>query len=220
MKILIIEDQIKVCELLKNFLTDNGFVCEYALTAAEGLNFLNNAQFDIVLLDINLPDESGLELIQKIRAGSINKKIGIIMVSALKKTSVAINLGADDYITKPIDSDVLLARINGLLRRITDIPSTIVTINNIRLDTVENLVFVNDTKVKLVNKEFQILRYLMLAHPKVVTSEELMEHIYEDSIDPYSSVLRVHISRLRVKLSKANDGRDLIYNRKNMGYHL
>lgn len=203
MKLLIIEDNELLLEFISELLGSENFLCEKAsdfFTAHEKISMYN---YDIVVIDINLPC-LGLEIIKELK--KINSRAGVIVISArnsLQNKIEGLNLGADDYLTKPFDISELIARVKALIRRRNLSGSDIVTIGGITINTDSREVFVQDSKIDLTRSEFDILLYFFSNPGRVITRESLAEHIWGDNMDLADSFdfIYSHIKNLRKKLA-------------------
>lgn len=207
-KILIIEDDNNILQLEKDYLEANGFEVEAVSDGEEGLNLSITKDFDLILLDVMLPNTDGFEICQKVRA---EKNTPIIFVSAKKEEPDKINglsFGADDYIVKPFSPGELVARVRahiGRYQRLTDnvqADRNMIVIDNLRLDKVNRLAYLDDKEIILTKKEFDVL-YILASNPKTVFSKnELFETVWGyDSLGD-TSTLTVHINRLREKFKE------------------
>ncbi len=220
MRLLIIEDNQKLAGSMKIGLEKEGFYVDISYTGLEGEKkaFVNN--YDAVLLDLNLPDKDGLEILQFLRNSSI--QIPVLIISArdeIIERALGLDLGADDYITKPFQIIELRARIQAVIRRFYGRTNPILSVGLLMLIPSSRKVEYNGIAVTLAAKEFDILEYLLIRHPAVVSMEEIAEHIYDEGFDPSSSVLRVHMTMLRKKLTKAS-GKQLLQTIRGKGYQL
>ena len=174
--------------------------------------------YDLIVLDLNLPKKDGLDVLREIRRKDVNIKILILSArSAVDDRIIGLDEGANDYLVKPFDFGELEARIRNLLRReFSQIPTT-VTLGLLSLDTKSKQVSYDGTEINLTRKEYGILEYLMVHQGRPVSQEELMEHVWDNSVDSFSNSIRVHISALRKKL-RAALGYDPIRNRIGEGY--
>ncbi|MBN2484850.1 MAG: response regulator transcription factor [Bacteroidales bacterium] len=206
MKLLIVEDNLALLESISDSLTAENFLCEKAqdyFTALEKINLYN---YSLIIVDINLPDGSGLGLIKSMK--KLNTETGIIVVSArnsLGNKLEGLELGADDYITKPFDMAELVARVKALLRRRNFAGSNNVEINDITIKTDSREVFVQQTKIELTKSEYDILLFLIANKGRVITRESLAEHIWGDNMDLADSFdfIYSHIKNLRKKIAAA-----------------
>jgi DNA-binding response OmpR family regulator len=204
--ILLIDDDKRLGELLKAYLAGHGFSLTSALTAQEGIRQLRNGVYDMVLLDIMLPDGDGLEVCKKIRATS---SIPILMLTARgadEDKVIGLELGADDYLAKPFNSRELVARIKAVLRRQggTDPnkDSGVVEYPDFRLDPARQHLVVRGKGVELTSIEFRLLKVLASNPGHVFTRERLMDLVQNRDFDGLDRSIDVHISRLRTKIEE------------------
>lgn len=222
MKILIVEDNLQLIDILKKTLAGEKFLCETATDfplASEKVNLYN---YDVVVVDINLPGGSGLELIKEIR--SLAPLTGIIVISArntLNNKIEGLEFGADDYLTKPFDVAELVARVKALVRRKNFQGNSTVTYGNISLDTNSRIVTANNIKIELTKSEFDILLFFFSNPGRVITRESIAEHIWGDNMDLADSYdfIYSHIKNLRKKIT-ATGARDLLKAVYGIGYKL
>ncbi|HHV63768.1 MAG TPA: response regulator transcription factor [Peptococcaceae bacterium] len=208
-KILIIEDDLSIAELQKDYLEVAGFTVKISPDGRKGLRDLQQDDYDLVILDIMLPGMDGLEILRQIRA---EKDIPVLLVSAKKEEIDKIkglSLGADDYITKPFSPGELVARVKAhlakyerLTQRFSNIPDSrqVLTIRGLKIDKASRRVFVNEAEVNLAQKEFELLHFLAQHPNRVFGREELFERIWGlDSLGD-SATVTVHIARIREKI--------------------
>ena len=209
--ILVVEDDADINKLLCTILTKSGYETVAAFSGSEGLMQLNARGFDLVILDLMLPGITGEQLLQEIRKKS---RMPVIVISAKSTTINKIELlrsGADDYIVKPFDTDEVIARVEAQLRRCFDYSDlsrqqdNILTHKDISLDIERHEVRVKGNLVILTAKEYAILELLMRHPNKVFTKQNLFESIWEDAYFSDENTVNVHISKLRSKLSEAED---------------
>lgn len=220
MKILIVEDNNRLANDMAQFLTDHGFVAEIAETFHEASEKLDIYQYDLVLLDLGLPDGDGLNLIQEIKTRAPDTSILILTArDAIEDKVNGLDLGADDYMTKPFHKAELNARIRSLLRRNKFNRSNILQVNEIKVDFVAIQVFVNDKSLSLTRKEYDLLLYFMQNPNRMLTKESIAEHLWGDHIDQADSFdfIYNHIKNLRKKITKAG-GKNYIKAMYGMGY--
>ena len=204
MRLLIIEDNNELADLTKTGLIKSGFVVDIANTGEEGKDktFIN--EYDAIILDLNLPDYDGLDILKELRNQGINTPIIIVTArDEIAERALGLDLGADDYIVKPFEILELKSRINAIIRRINGRSNPIIKINELIINPNSREVWWNNSLINLHAKEFDILEYIATKYPRVVSNEEIVEHIYDEDFDPFSSVLRVHFTRLRKKLTDA-----------------
>jgi DNA-binding response OmpR family regulator len=220
MKILIVEDEVEILRNVAEYLEKEEYVCEEAGSYIEGLEKITVYDYDCILLDINLPGGSGLQLLEKLK--EMNKLDGVIIISAkdtLEDKVKSLELGADDYLTKPFHLSELNARIKSLYRRKAFDGNNKVTFDNLTLDFSEKNLKVREKPVKLTKTEFQLLTYLFANKNRVVPKESIAEHLYGDHIDQSDSYdfLYSHIKNLKRKMLVAGS-RDYIKSIYGMGY--
>lgn len=220
MRLLVIEDNISLANHMKAGLEPHGFIIDTAHTglAGEELAFAN--EYDSILLDLNLPDKDGLEILQFLRESRIETPVIIITArDEIKERALGLDLGADDYVTKPFDLLELRARIRAVIRRFNGRTNPNIVIGSLTINPLSRTASISQQTLPLSVKEFDILEYIAEKHPAIVSSEEIAEHIYDESYDPFSSVLRVHLAKLRKKLSVAA-GYDVMITTRGKGYSL
>ena len=204
--ILIVDDDVCIGDMLQEVLVKEGYRAARAYSGTEALLYLSGNRPDLILLDLMLPGLSGEELLPLIEG------IPVIVVSARSETADKVDLllsGADDYITKPFDTDELLARIAVQLRRPATGTSSLLAFNGIRLDTSSRTAEVDGQPIRLTKTEYAILKLLMQNPSQVITKSVMLDRISEDTPDCVESSLKVHVSNLRKKLKDVN-GKDYI----------
>lgn len=220
MRILIIEDDIELGESLKKFLTNNKFYVDLAILGEDGQEKAQINKYDCILLDLNLPDKDGIDVLKHLREEDI--LVPIIIITArdeIKERALGLDLGADDYLVKPFDLIELRARVNATIRRFYGRVNPEIKVNKLIINPKTRIVSYESNEISLSAKEFDILEYIANRYPEVVSSEDIAEHVYDEFFDPFSSVLRVHISNLKKKL-KLSSGEELLITLKGKGYKL
>jgi len=220
MKILIIEDEIELLIAVGNYLTKENYICELAESFSKALQKVSIYEYDVILLDITLPDGNGLELLKTIRKH--NTKAGVIILSAknsLDDKITGLDRGADDYLTKPFQLSELNSRIKALLRRRNYEGSDKVVFNEIVIDTDSKSAAVNNNPITLTKKEYDILLYLVINQNRVLTKESIAEHLWDDNIDLADTYdfIYTHLNNIRKKIKTAG-GTDYIKTLYGMGY--
>lgn len=218
MKILVVEDEKKLLESIREGLEHSGYVVDTALDGEEGSFMAFTNDYDLIILDINLPKKDGFEILREIREE--NSQVNIIMLTALSDVDDRVkgfDLGANDYVLKPFHFEELKARIRSLLRRQMTIKDAVIETSGISFDTAKRTFKFAGEELKLTQKEAGILEYLFFNLGRYVTTEELMEHVWNDEVDLFSNVVRVHMYALRKKL-KARLGKNIIRNEIGKGY--
>lgn len=222
MRILIIEDEKELLIGMSNYLTKENYICELADNFRKAEDKLSIYEYDVILLDISLPDGNGLELLKIIQ--KFNFKAGIIIISAKDSIDDKINgldRGADDYMTKPFQLTELNSRIRAVIRRRQFNGDNTLLYNEISINTDAKSVTVNDNKITLTKKEYDLLLYFIVNKDRVLTKEALAEHLWEDNIelaDNYDFIY-THLNNIRKKIKQAG-GTDYVKTIYGMGYKL
>jgi len=220
MKILIVEDEPDLLNLVKRYFKREGYVCEEATTFREGYKKINNFEYDCAIIDLNLPGGDGLKLVEMLRQDNI--QTAILIVSARETIDDRIKgleIGADDYLTKPFNLSELNARIKAVLRRKTNQFSEELNFGDLVLNLSERKVTAKNTELKLTKKEYDILLYLARNKNRVVTKDSIAEHLWGDYMDDAISFdfIYAHVKNLRKKLAQ-NDCGDYLKTVYGIGY--
>ncbi len=202
MKILLVDDEKQLVDALSVILKQNNYSVDYALNGEDGLDLALSGIYDLIILDVMMPKLDGFSLLKKIRQNNISAPVLILSAkSELNDKVDGLNLGADDYITKPFNTDEFLARIRALLRRKEKFTSDVLSYGDVNLNR-DNLELVcNNKKVALGKKEFQILEMLILSEGKCIDKERFIEKIWGYDSDAEYNTIEVYISFLRKKLA-------------------
>lgn len=220
MRILIIEDHKELADSVKTHLIQENYQVDVAYEGLLGEEKAYVNHYDVILLDLNLPDKDGIEVLRFLRKEGVETPVVIITArDELEERTLGLDAGADDYIGKPFQLKEVSARIRAVIRRYHGRSNPIITIGSLSIDPASRQAKWNDALIPLSVKEFDILEYLAIRHPAVVSSEEIAEHIYDEDFDPFSSILRVHFTRLRKKLERTC-GIDILTNMRGKGYYL
>ncbi len=203
MRALLVEDHLPLARALKMGLRPKGFRVDLALRAAEARHRLlvDGDVYDVLILDLRLPDEHGLALCRWIRQR--HPRLPILILTALDRPEdivQGLDAGADDYVVKPVDLDVLAARLRALVRRAMPVSSPVLQWQGLRLDPARRKAWLHGQPLALTPREFDILEYLMRHRGQVVTPEDLLAHVWGEDVDPLTNAVRVHIHALRRKL--------------------
>ncbi|MBN8675524.1 MAG: response regulator transcription factor [Chitinophagales bacterium] len=220
--ILIVEDEKKIADSLKQGLTENSFQAEVAYDGILGWKLFRNQSFDLVILDINLPGMNGYELCKAIR--SANAAIPVVMLTAMSAVDDKIegfDAGADDYIIKPFDFRELLVRIRALLKRIhtTVATGTLLKAGDLVMNLDSKEVTRSEQVISLTAKEFQLLEYLLRNKNRVVSRADIALQVWDIDFDTRTNVIDVYVNYLRKKIDKGFD-EPLIHTQVGMGYIL
>ncbi len=207
MKILIIEDEFKILKSIESFLLSEGFLVEKATDYASGIEKVQLYEYDCILLDISLPGGSGLKILEEMKRNEIvGNTIIISAKDSLEDKITGLDLGADDYLTKPFHLAELLARIKAVLRRKKFGGKEILSIGNLSINFNSHIVLINDKELKLNRKEFDMLSFFTTNMNRLITKEALAEHIWGDNIDLVDNFDFVYaqVKNLRKKLKDSN----------------
>lgn len=202
MNILIVDDEKDLTRALSAILIQHNYAVDCAYNGEDGLNYALSGIYDVIVLDVMMPKMNGFEMLKRLRA----KKIETPVLMLTAKTDVAdkidgLNIGADDYLTKPFDTQELLARIKALLRRSSQYKDNALSVGNTVLDRDTYELVVGEKKITLGKKEFQIMEILMINAGKCVEKERLIEKIWGYDSDAEYNTIEVYISFLRKKLA-------------------
>lgn len=220
MKILIVEDDLTLAKNLREVLTKEGFAVDTAESKETGLVETEANEYDCVVLDINLPDGSGFDLLSELRRKENQTPVIIVTARGDVEDRInGLNLGADDYVSKPVDSNELIARIRAVIRRNSQSSLPVITISDLVIKPAEHTATVNNQPLDLTAKEFAVLEYLAQHSGQAVTRTMLMEHIWGSDFDTFSNVIDVYIRNLRRKLEKYSKNK-LIKTIRGKGYVL
>jgi len=215
-RLLIIEDDKDLNRQLASALEDAGYAVDRAFDGEEG-HFLGDTEpYDAVVLDIGLPKKDGITVLEEWRAAG--HKMPVLILTARDRWSDKVqgfDAGADDYVAKPFHMEEVLARLRALLRRATGHATSELVCGPVRLDTKSGRVVVDGNPVKLTSHEYRLLAYLMHHSGRVVSRQELIEHIYDQDFDRDSNTIEVFVGRLRKKL-----GIDMIQTIRGLGYRI
>ena len=220
MHILVIEDEEQLCCSIAEGLRLNGYETDTCFDGDEGLELCLTENYDLILLDLNLPGTDGLEILRQFREHNTNTPVLILSARDQIEDKVnGLDLGANDYLTKPFHFQELEARIRSLTRRKFVQEDVCLKWNQLTFDTRTREASVNGVPPSLTRKESSLLEYFLLHQNRVISPEEMIEHIWDGSVNTFSNSIRVHISSLRKKL-KAAIGFDPIQNKIGQGYIL
>jgi two-component system, OmpR family, copper resistance phosphate regulon response regulator CusR len=221
-RILVVEDEPKVALFVKRGLEENGFIAEIAFDGSVGRKMFDAGDYNLIILDINLPYKNGIELCKEIR--SCNQKIPVLMLTALGTTNdklLGFDVGADDYLVKPFEFRELLARIRSLLKRtsIAETGGNILKFHDLEMNLNTYEVTRNTQKIDLTQKEFSLLQYLLRNKERVVTRIDIAEKVWDITFDTGTNVIDVYINLLRKKIDKDFSPK-LIHTKSGIGYIL
>ncbi len=222
MRILVIEDEHKIAAALKRGLEQESYAVDVAYDGDEGLSSALTDEYDIIVLDRMLPGLlDGADICKEVRAGGI--RTPIIMLTAKDKVADRVgglNAGADDYLVKPFAFEELLARIRALLRRPQDHVGNVLTLDSLTLDTTALEVKRAGRTIKLSQREYALLEYLMRNQNRILSKDNIISHVWDYDADVLPNTLEVYIAYLRNKIEKPFSGPDLIHTVRGFGYKL
>ncbi|KKT78453.1 MAG: Two component transcriptional regulator, winged helix family [Parcubacteria group bacterium GW2011_GWF2_44_8] len=206
MKILVVEDNQKISKYIKSMLQDEAYVVDQAFDGVTALRLILAGGYDLVILDIMLPEKDGVSVCTEARAAGV--LIPILMLTAkgeLGDKIIGLDSGADDYLVKPFAMEELLARIRSLLRRPQQLQNEVLKVQDITLSTATHVVTHRGEVVPLTVKEYAVLEYLMRNAGVIVTREQMLEHCWDFAYSAFSNITDVYIKQLRQKLGNGNE---------------
>jgi len=221
MKILLIEDDDNLREVLEKRLKEEGFVVESADNGEDGLYLGKEFKYDLAIIDLGLPKVSGMEVIQTLRDKEMSYPILVLTARGSWQDKVmGLDAGADDYLVKPFHFPELLARVNALVRRSAGFSTPELICGYVTLNTATGEVKSNDKLIDLTSYEYKVLEYLMMHQGKVVSKTTLTEHIYHQDYDRDSNVIEVFVGRLRRKIQSKESNQKVIETLRGRGYRM
>jgi len=219
-KILIVEDQSRLGQFLRKGMSESGYTTTWVKSCAEARDALCETGYDVIILDLGLPDGDGLDLLREWRRGGFNEPVLILSArDAVQDRIKGLDLGADDYLAKPFSLEELLARVRSLLRRQGAVKETVLQHGALRMDLVERSVRLHDQPLELTNREFSLLETFMRNPGRTLTRTLICEKIWESHYDMDTNLLDVYMSKLRAKLETLN-GAPLFKTIRGVGYQL
>lgn len=220
MRILVVEDEHKIANSIKKGLEQESFAVDVAFTGNQGYDLASSENYDLIILDVMLPEISGIEICKKLRAE--NNHTPILILTARGQTSdkvEGLNSGADDYLTKPFAFEELLARIKALSRRPKNSTGSTYEVADLSLNTLTYEVKRENKKINLSSKEFALLEYLMRNNNQVVSKDQIIEHVWDYDADILPNTVEVFVGYLRNKIDKGYE-RSLIQTIRGFGYKI
>lgn len=219
--ILLVEDEAKLGQVIKDELKRQGYAVDHAIDGRQAEQFFHAKEYSVILLDVNLPFKSGLELCKEFRGS--NKSVPIIMLTAIGQIHdklEAFELGADDYIVKPFHFEELFARVKALLKRSDKLPAEEkLVVEDLMIDFKNKSVTRGETRINLTAKEFTLLTLLARNRDRVISKQEILEKVWDLSFDTGTNTIEVYISFLRNKIDKPFEHK-LIHTKPGFGYYI
>jgi len=216
----VVEDEEKTALFLKKGLTENGFVTDVAHTGEEGLRLARSKEYDLIILDVMLPGQSGWQVMRNLRSGGIETPVIYLTArDAVSDRVAGLELGADDYLVKPFEFSELLARIQTVLRRGPSRLADVVRVADLEIDFTSHRVTRGGQRINLTPKEFALLSLLARKTGQVMTRTRIAERVWDVELEADTNVVDVHVRRLRAKVDDPYE-KKLIHTVRGLGYVL
>jgi DNA-binding response OmpR family regulator len=221
MKVLIVEDERKLGQFLQKGLQEATYTARLVGTCAAANDALAESHYDAIVLDLGLPDGSGLDLLRRWRQSGFHEPVIVLSARGQVEDRIAgLNLGADDYLAKPFSFDELLARLRSLMRRESTQKRTRYNHAGIEMDLLTRKVVAGGRAIELTGREFALLELFLASPGRVLTRTQISERIWESTFDSETNLIDVYVKRLRTKLPGPRDGETLIRTVRGVGYVL
>ncbi len=220
MRVLLVEDDHRIAGFVAKGLRENSYAVDVAVNGEDGLYQTEINDYDLIILDVNLPKKDGFGVCRELRLGG--KRTPILMLTARDAVDDRISgldFGADDYLTKPFEFRELLARLRALSRRHSEVRSSKINIADLEIDTISQRVWRAGKEIELTTKEYALLEFLAVSRGKVVGRDEISTHVWDENFDAFSNLIEVYIKRLRIKMDEGFPVQ-LIRTRRGAGYIL
>jgi DNA-binding response OmpR family regulator len=220
MTILLAEDEPDMAGFIARGLADEDYAVDIAVTGDDAFSQAVTHAYDLLILDRKLPGKDGLAVCRELRAQSV--RVPVLMLTALGNASDVIsglNCGADDYLVKPFDFAVLLARVRALMRRPRELRDDILELADLSVNTIDHTVTRGGQPIRLTAKEYALLELLMIHKGQILGRAHIAEHAWDEALDPLSNIVDVYMNRLRKKIDGGFERR-LIHTRRSEGYML
>jgi two-component system copper resistance phosphate regulon response regulator CusR len=219
-RLLLVEDEPRLARFIAKGLREQSYAVDIASNGERALYDARENEYDLVILDIMLPQKDGYDVCRQLRAGGFRQPILMLTArDAVDDRVRGLDSGADDYLTKPFDFKELLARIRALLRRPREIRPESIQVSDLILNTGNHTAMRAGRSVGLTSKEYALLEFLMLRPDRIVNREQIAQHVWDENFDPLSNVIDVYVRRLRAKIDEGF-AKPLIHTRRGEGYML
>ncbi len=221
MRVLVIEDNHSTAQTIELALAKQGIICDISDLGQDGLEVSSLYDYDLIILDLMLPDTSGLEVLRKLR--NAKRKVPVLILSGLSTTEDKIKglgFGADDYLTKPFNIDELIARVRAIVRRSQGHSDALIEIDNLKINLDSHVTTIGENVVHLTYKEQAVLELLALRKGIVVAKEQFLNHLYNGVDEPEFKIIDVFVCKMRKKLYDASGGINYIETVWGRGYAL
>ncbi len=220
MRLLVIEDEKSLLKIIAKRLKEEGYSIDAVTNGRDGENYIYSTDYDCIILDIMIPIVDGLTLLRRIRAKKISTPILLLTArDSIEDRVVGLDTGADDYLIKPFSFDELLARVRALLRRQKEKRDIVLSVGDLKLDTVTREVKRGDRSIELTSKEYSILEYFLKNKNRVLTKSQIAEHVWNYDFEYNSNIVEVYIRYLRRKIDEDFENK-LIHTIRGGGYVL
>lgn len=221
MRILVVEDERRIAQAIKEGLEQESYAVDVAFDGLEGYSTAVNDGYDVILLDVMLPEMNGYEIVRKLRDEGNHTPVLMLTAKDQNKDIVqGLDSGADDYLQKPFSFEVLLARIRALLRRPQEVIHHIIKIEDLTVDLTHREVKRNGNLIKLSSKEYAVLEYLVRNNGKVLSKNNIMTHVWDFDADILPNNVEVFVAYLRNKIDRPFKGPKLIHTVRGFGYRV
>lgn len=220
MKVLLVEDEKKIASFVRKGLEAQGFVVEVSLNGDEGFLLATSRPYDVIVLDIMLPGKDGLSILRNLRDRKMSLPVILLTArSELNERLEGLNLGADDYLTKPFHIEELIARLHAVTRRAAGVSQSILAVADLKMNLLTRKVTRGGEIVELTAREFSLLEHLMRSPGRVLTRVEICERVWDYNFDPDTNLVDVYIQRLRKKVD-GDTAQKLIETIRGVGYRI
>lgn len=220
MRLLLVEDDERIARFVAKGLRENAYAVDVAANGEDALYQAEINTYDLIILDVMIPGKNGFEVCRELRANGANLPILMLTArDAVEDRIAGLDTGADDYLTKPFEFGELLARLRALLRRRSEVLPSKITVGNLEIDTSGQKVWRDGEEISMTAKEYALLEYFARNVGRVVGREEISDHVWDETFDPFSNLIEVYVNRLRQKIDE-NTASSLIQTRRGAGYIL